>query len=110
MAEFHFTVHHIPGRSNTADGLSRQDIPVAQLNSLELALEIESEDARLISEGYSNDPELSHIFERLANLRSSSDSFQERYLWDETNEKLYLIKSNSARLCIPKGPVRLKLL
>ena len=110
MAEFHFTVHHIPGRSNTADGLSRQDIPVAQLNSLELALEIESEDARLISEGYSNDPELSHIIERLTNSRSSSDSFQERYLWDETNERLYLIKSNSARLCIPKGPIRLKLL
>ena len=65
MAEFHFTVHHIPGRSNTADGLSRQDIPVAQLNSLELALEIESEDARLISEGYSNDPELSHILRDL---------------------------------------------
>ena len=65
---------------------------MAQLNSLELALEIESEDARLISEGHSNDPELSHIIERLANSRSSSESFQERCLWDETNKRLYLIK------------------
>ena len=83
---------------------------MVQLNSLELALEIESEDARLISEGYRNDPELSHIIERLTNSRSSSDSFQERYLWDETKERLYLIKSNSARLCIPEGLNWLKLL
>ena len=36
--------------------------------------------------------------------------FKNGYLWDETNERLYLIKSNSARLSIPKGPIRLKLL
>ena len=109
FAEYHFTVHHVPGKENTADGLSRQEIPVAQINSLELALDISEEDSQLISGGYANDQELSYVIERLKTA-SSSDCFRQRYLWDETNGRLYLVNSGAARLCIPRGPKRLKLL
>ena len=37
--------------------------------------------AKEISEGYGNDPELSHIMKRLKN--SNRDVFQERHFWDE---------------------------
>ena len=41
---------------------------------------------------------------------SKDDVFHDRYFWDEAKEILYLIESSPARLCIPKGPIRLKLL
>ena len=64
---------------------------------------------KLIAEGYDEDPELLHIIKRLSST-SKDDAFHDRYLWDETRQRLYLIDSQPARLCIPRGPMRLKIL
>ena len=108
LADYHFSVHHIPGEVNIADPLTRQFPTSSQLNSLEFSLDIHPDEAEGISKGYQDDAELSHIIERLTS--SKTDAFHERYFWDENNERLFLVTSDPARLCIPKGEIRLKLL
>ena len=108
LAEFHFSVHLVPGKHNTADALTWQEVPISQINNLDLSLELDNENSKLISEGYANDPELAHIIKRLED--SDKDAFHDRYLWDPIGKKLYFIGPESARLCIPKGPVQLQLL
>ena len=110
LADFHFSTHHIPGKENCADSLTRQGETTteAEVCSLEFSLDVHPDYAEEISEGYPSDPELSHIIRRL--LASKDDIFHDRYFWDEAKERLYLIESSTARLCIPKGPIRLKLL
>ena len=56
LAEFHFSVHHVPrkhvpGKHNTADALTRQEVPISQINNLDLSLELDNENLKLISEG-----------------------------------------------------------
>ena len=50
ISAFHFTVRHVPRRSKSGDALSREEVPVTQNYSLELALDIEV--LQLILEGY----------------------------------------------------------
>ena len=61
LADFHFTVHHIPGKLNIADPLTRQSPTSSQLNSLEFTLDIHPDEAESISKGYEDDAELSRI-------------------------------------------------
>ena len=61
LAEFHFSIHHVPGKHNTADALTRQEVPMSQINNIDLSLELDKEDSKLISDGYADDPELAHI-------------------------------------------------
>ena len=111
LAEFHFSIRHIPGRKNSADSLTRQSEPRlwAELGSLEFSLDLHPDEAKEIEDGYKEDRELWHIINRLQTA-GDDDSFRDKYFWDEENSRLYLIDSSPARLCIPKGPIRLKLL
>ena len=108
LADFHFTLHHVPGKANMADSLTRQDPVLAQMNSIEFSLDLELDDNEELSAGYKNDSELSDIIRRLTSPRQ--DTLHEQYLWNELSQRLYLTTSDSARLCIPRGPLRLKLL
>ena len=65
LADYHFSVHHIPGKLNIADPLTRQLPTSSQLNSLEFTLDIHPDEAECISKGYDEDAELSHIINRL---------------------------------------------
>ena len=109
LADYFFSIHHIPGQENTADPLTRQTDSSPEVNSLEYSLDIHPDDAKLIAEGYDEDPELLHIIKRLSST-SKDDAFHDRYLWDETRQRLYLIDSQPACLCIPREPMRLKIL
>ena len=109
LADFDFSIQHISGNKNFADPLTRQSNPWVELGSLEFSLDMHPDEARLISEGYAEDAQLSHIISRLQST-SARDSFHDKYFWDEEGERLYLVDSNPPRLCIPKGPVRLSLL
>ena len=110
LADFHFSTHHIPGKENCADSLTRQGETTieAEVCSLEFFLDVHPDYAEEISEGYPSDPELSHIIRRLS--ASKDDIFHDCCFWDEAKERLYLNESSPARLCMPKGPIRLKLL
>ena len=88
--------------------MTRQLPTSSQLNSLEFTLDIHPDEAESISKGYEDDAELSHKINRLTS--SKNDVFHEKYFWDENNERLFLITSDPACLCIPKGPIRLRLL
>ena len=78
------------------------------MNSIEFSLDLELDDNEEFSAGYENDSELSDIIRRLTSTRQ--DTLHEQYLWNELSQRLYLTTSDSARLCIPQGPLRLKLL
>ena len=105
-----FLDHHIPGKENCADSLTWQGETTteAELCSLEFSLDVHPDYTEEISKGYPSDPELSHILRRLSALKD--DVFHDCYFWDETKERLYLTETSPAQLCIPKGPIRLKLL
>ena len=91
-----------------ADPLTRQDRVFAQMNSIEFSLDLELDYNEELSAGYENDSELSDIIRRLISTRQ--DTLHEQYLWNELSQRLYLTTSELARLCIPRGPLRLKLL
>ena len=59
LAYFDFSIQHISGNKNYADPLTRQSNPWAEFASLEFSLDIHPDEARLISEGYAEDPQLS---------------------------------------------------
>ena len=50
----------------------------------------------------------SNIIKRLSST-SKEDALHTRYLWDENKQRLYLIDTKPAPLCIPHGPMRLKI-
>ena len=77
LADFHFTVHHIPGKLNIADPLTPQLPTSSQLNSLAITLDIHLDEVESISKGYEDDAELSHIINRLTS--SKNDVFHEKY-------------------------------
>ena len=52
LVDFYFTIHHIPGKENTADPLTRQTDFYPELNSLEYSMDIHPDEAKIISEGY----------------------------------------------------------
>ena len=109
LADFHFSTHHISGKDNPADPLSRQvNDSGLEMNNIESSIGLDPDFATETSEGYGNDPELSHIIKRLKN--SSRDVFHERYFWDERKQRLYLIESSPVRLCVPCGQVQLRLM
>ena len=108
LADFHFTLHHVPGKANMADPLTRQDRVFAQMNSIDFSLDLELDENEELSAGYENDSELSDIIRRLTSTRQ--DTLHEQYLWNELSQRLYFTTSDSARLCTPRGPLRLKLL
>ena len=84
LADFHFTLHHVPGKANTADSLTRQDRVLAQMNSIEFSLDLELDDNEELSAGYKNDCELSDIIRRLTSPRQ--DTLHEQYLWNELRQ------------------------
>ena len=62
LADFHFSTHHISGRDNPADPLSRQvNDSELEMNNIESSVDLDPDFAKEISEGYGNDPKLSHI-------------------------------------------------
>ena len=109
LAEFHFSTNYVRGKDNPADPLSRQTNDLeSEMNSIEFSVDLNQDLANQISEGYADDPELSHIIKRLN--KSTRDVFHDRYAWDKGKQRLYLIESSPVRLCIPRGPVQLQLL
>ena len=109
LADFHFSTHHVPGRNNPADPLSRQAKELdLEMNNIKFSIDLNPDFAKDLSEGYADDPELAHIIKRPKS--SSRDVFPDRYVWDEGKQRLYLIESSPVRLCVPRGPLRLLLL
>ena len=109
LADFHFSTHHVPGRNNPADPLSRQAKELdLEMNNIEFSIDLNPDFAKNLSKGYADDPELSHIIKRLKS--SSRDVFHDRYVWDEGKQRLFLIESSPIRLCVPRRPLRLLLL
>ena len=106
LTDFQFTIIHQPGHKNVADPLSRR--PDYKLNVLQTTVNLDSGILQRIKKGYKKDSELQAIINRLISS-NSSDSFHERYLWDEKQSLLFL-KEDPPRLCIPQGSVRLRLL
>ena len=111
LAEFHFTIRHVAGKVNPADRLTRQSESElwVELGCLEFSLDLHPEEAQLIENGYADDQEMQHIINRLLTA-GDDDSLRDKYYWDAARNRLYLVDSTPARLCIPRGPVRLKLL
>ena len=68
-------IDHIPGKENTP--FTRQIN--FSLNSLEYSLDIHPDDAKLIAEGYDEDPDLLHIIKRLSSA-SKDEVLHDRYL------------------------------
>ena len=78
LADFHFSTHHVPGRNNPADPLSRQAKELdLEMNKIEFSIDLNPDFAKDFSEGYADDPELSHIVKRL--MSSSRNVFNDRY-------------------------------
>ena len=50
-------------------------------------MDIHPDEAKIISEGYSEDPELSYIIKKLSST-SKEDALHTRYLWDENKQRL----------------------
>ena len=99
LADFPFSTHHVPGRNNPAGPLSRQAKELdLEMNNIEISIDLNPDFAKDLSEGYADDPELSHIIKRLKS--SSRDVFHDRYVWDEGKQRLYLIESSPVRLCV----------
>ena len=111
LAEFHFTIRHVAGKMNPADPLTRRSESElwAELGCLEFSLDLHPEEAQLIENCYADDQEMQHIINRLLTA-GDDDSFRDKHYWDAARNRLYLVDSTPARLCIPQGPVRLKLL
>ena len=57
LADLYLSIHPIPDKENTADPLIRQTDFSPEVNSLEYSLDIHPDDAKLIEEGYGEDPE-----------------------------------------------------
>jgi len=115
LADFHFTISHRPGIHNVADPLSRRpdlmelnDDLSSEVHSIEHILSIDPNLLRAISDGYLLDKELSPIIERMHT--SPDDNMHERYFYDNNSGLLYLREDDNLRLCIPSGPLRLKIL
>ena len=118
LADFDMTISHKPGRENIADAISRallatpDPLPDESPASATLGSVIgefcqEEETARLLFEGYSNDTYFQSIISKLK--EESHNSWKKRYFWSE-DKGLFLMDESIWRLCIPKGPLRLKLL
>ena len=110
-------MHHPPGANNLADSLSRwsdlqhpsdECIDSPQINAIEHALEINSDVAKAIATGYQFDKELAPIIDRLEG--SQNDNLHKRYHMNKESRHLYLRDTPNFRLCMPNGPLRLKLL
>ena len=67
----------------------------------------EEETAKLLLEGYSNDAYFQSIISKLK--EESHNLWKKRYFWSK-DKGLSLMDESIWRLCIPKGPLRLKLL
>ena len=122
LADYHYSVHHKPGRENVADPLShRPDLhracqdeilssinntPTANVNAIEYALQINDQLATTISNAYSHDKDLSPIIERMQH--SGPDNMHDQYYWDEQMHLLYLRGTPNNRLCIPNCSMRLQ--
>ena len=63
-----------------------------ELNTLEFGVDLAPDLAKTIADGYADDPELWHIINRLEN--SKKDTFHEKYFWDASKRRLYLIESS----------------
>ena len=50
LADFHFSVHHVSGKQNRADPLTRQGEGEAQINGLDFSLDVHPDEDALISE------------------------------------------------------------
>jgi len=118
LADFHFMVRHRPGAHNIADSLSRRpdlidlrpdDVEfTSEIQSLEYVTSIDPELVKAISAGYQMDKMFAPIIERMK--ASADDNLHERYSFDQNSGHLFLRDIDHNRLCIPVGPLRLKIL
>ena len=99
---------YLERRILTADPLTRQTDSYPELNSLEYSMDIHPDEAKIISESSSEDPELSYIIKRLSS--TNKDDTLHNHLWVKNKQRLYLIDTQPARLCIPHGSMPLKIL
>ena len=86
---------------------SDECIDSPQNNAIEHALEINSDVAKAIASGYQFDKELAPINERLEGSRD--ENLHKCYHMNKESRHLYLRDTSNFRLCIPNGPLRLKL-
>ena len=118
LADFDMTISHKPGKENIADPISRALLaaPDQLLNesqaSATLATAIgefcqDEETRKALFEGYTSDAYFQTIITKLK--EESNNSWKKWYFWSE-DKGLFLMDDQVWRLCIPKGPLRLKLL
>ena len=118
LADFDMTISHKPGRENIADPISRALLaaPDQLLNesqaSATLATAIgefcqDEATTKALFEDYATDAYFQTIITKLK--EESNNSWKKRYFWSE-DKGLFLMDDQVWRLCIPKGPLRLKFL
>ena len=117
LADYHFTIHHKPGKDNVADPLPRRpDLNTpdshqdqgAHLTAIEYGVELNAEVSETVSKACAVDKEFSLILDRLK--VSDVVNLHDKYFFDEQQGHLYLKSTPSNRLCVPQCPIRLKLI
>ena len=106
LAEFDFSLKHRPGNQNVADPVSRR--PDLQLSPITLTVQEDAEFSKLLSQGYAKDKQFQSVIQRL--LSNQRGAFHDKYTWVSDTGRLYLTEPDCWRLCIPVGPLRIKLL
>lgn len=130
LADFDVTIHHRSGRENMADGLSRRpheesmlECPstkeqqpitsqaasgqnVSGVAGIEVTIEMEPQYHELLVKGYATDKKMRHTIRRL----ETRPHLQSPYQWNAQEKRLYLLSEGRRRLCVPQGPLRIKLL
>ena len=106
LADFDIRFVHKPGKENVADSLSRVTTP--EVFVVEIEVELDEQARSQLINGYRKDKKQAAIIQ---SLQSNSEcAFKNRYLWDGSKNHLYLLDDPSSRLCIPEGPLRVKLI
>ena len=117
LADFDMTVSHKPGRENIVDAISRaflatpdllpDESPASATLRSVIGEFCQEEETATLFEGYSNDAYFQFIISKLQ--EESHNWWKKRYFWSK-DKGLSLMDESIWRLCIPKGPLQLKLL
>ena len=126
LADFDMSIVHKPGKENVADPISRlsststqslknptsvtseRNNPSGELFLLENVILEDPEMTNLLEEGYKADPRMAKIISTLKSCKWSG--LHKRYHWNAVTKRLYLREHPKWRLCVPRGPLRIRLL